>query len=172
MQQEIENALRVLIGQPFWKARRVVNLACFEFGQRNPSTDRKGQPIEYGDYALHIQCDWRFARADEIIVGSDDMYYPTDGSANPPDGFDWDTKMGNLFDVRMKDFIDEHAGQPLIVTSIDAGRAGSVSIYFTDDIVLDIFPAHSVSGDNEVEHWRFFHHEEKHFVIYGNGIGC
>lgn len=170
MREEIEKALSVLIGHPFWKARRVVNLACFDFGPRHPSTNRKGQPIEYGEYVLHISCHWRFTHQDKIVVGSRDLFYPPDGSANPPEDFDWDTEMGNLYDVRMKTFMEEHANQPLFVTSIEAGRAGSVSILFSDDYVLDIFPDHSVVGENYVEYWRLLNVGNDHFVFTGNGI--
>jgi hypothetical protein len=170
MKEEVEKALSVLVGQPFWFARRVSNLELLDFGPRIPSTNRKGEPFEHGEYALHIQCDWRFIHDDEIVIASNDMYYPPDGSAHTPEDFEWDTEMGNLYDVQMNSFMEKQTDQPLIVSSIEAGRAGSVSIFFNDNYVLDIFPAHSTIGDNYVEHWRLLKVGAEHFVFTGTGI--
>jgi hypothetical protein len=171
LKEEIEKALNVLIHQPFWKARRAVNMAMFDFGERHSSTNHKGQPIEHGRYALHIQCGWRFTQLDQIVVGSDDMYYPPDGSFEFPKGLEWDTAMGNLHDVRMKAFMAEHENNPLTVNSIEVRRAGFVSIFFTDEYTLDIFPANSSSGyQYNVEHWRFLNGENSHFVFTGADI--
>jgi hypothetical protein len=171
MREEIEKVLSILVGQPFWKARRAVNMAMFDFGERHLSTNRKGQQIEYGEYVLHIQCDWRFTQLDQIVVGSDDMYYPPDGSFEFPQGLEWDTDMGNLHDVRMKSFMAEHEDMPLAVVSIEVRSAGFVSIFLTENYVLDIFPANSSSGyQDHVEHWRFISGENNHFVFTGKGI--
>jgi hypothetical protein len=72
----------------------------------------------------------------------------------------------------MKAFLQEYAGSPLIVTSVIVGRAGSVSILFTEGHALEIFPDDSIVGEY-CEHWRFFKPglSDKHFVITGNGIG-
>jgi len=171
--EEIEKALSVLIGQPFWKASRATDMEMLHFGERHPSTTKKGAPIEYGEYALHIQCAWRITHLDEIVVGRNDLYYPPDGSFEFPEGVKWNIDLKNMRDVRMKAFMQEHADSPLVVTSIEAHRAGAVSIFFTGDYVLELFPDNSSNGykeDNNMEEWRFMNGRNDHFVVMANGI--
>jgi hypothetical protein len=118
MREEIENELSVLVGLPLWIAGRVADLEWFHFGQPHTVVDRKGKPKEVGDYALHIQCGWRVVKDDCIIVGSRDLYYPPNGLIDVPEDFDWDVQNGNWRDVRMKAFLQEYAGAPLIVSSV------------------------------------------------------
>jgi hypothetical protein len=168
MQEKIEKELSVLVGLPLWDAGRGADLEWFHFGEHRQVADRKGRLKEIGEYALHVQCSWRIVSSDQVIVARRDLYYLPDGSVDLSDDFDWDKQMGNWRDVRMHAFLKEHGSQPLIVTAIKGGRAGSVSISFTEDFVLELFPDDSLSG----EHWRFFRPsvDESHFVVTGEGI--
>jgi hypothetical protein len=92
MREEIEKELSIIVGLPLWQARRVRNLHLFDFGKRTPSTNRQGNPIEYGEYSLHISCVWRIVHSDQIVVASNDQYYPPNGSIDMPEDFDWDVE--------------------------------------------------------------------------------
>jgi hypothetical protein len=171
MREEIENALSVLIGQPFWKARRALDMEMLDFGERHSAIDQHGQPIEAGEFALHIQCYWRFTHLDEIVVGSNDLYYPPDGSFNFPEDLEGTAKRESLQDVRLKSFMQDHAQHPLVVVSLEAHNAGAVSIFFTDDYALELFPANSSSGyRDDIEHWRFFDRKGHYFLVIEKGI--
>lgn len=171
MREEIEKRLSVLIGLPLLDAGRAADLEWFHFGKPNPTIDYKGNPKVVGDWALHIQCAWRIVNEDRVFVAARDVYFPPDGSINSPDDFDWDVRNGNWRDVQMKLFLDEYNPQELIVTSVQAGKFGSVYINFTEGIALEIFPDDSIV-DEYCEHWRFFRPatDEPHFVFSGNGI--
>jgi len=172
MREAIEKALSVLIGQPFWKASRATDMEMLHFGERHQHTNRHDRIIEVGEYALHIQCAWRITHLDEIVVGRNDLYYPPDGSYEFPEGVEWNIDLENMRDVRMKAFMQEHADSPLVVTSIEAHRAGAVNIFFTGDYVLELFPDNSSSGykDDDMEHWRFMNMGNDHFVVTAKSI--
>ena len=127
-------------------------MATFQFGERREVRDHFGRLTEIGQYALHVQCPWRFVHGTTIAVGSGDLFHPsTDESiASSSERFDWhhrpnrrDELLAELFKARSGGFIVRHA---------KLGDAGSCSISFEDDWCLELFPDSSVS----VEHWRLF----------------
>jgi hypothetical protein len=171
MKERIEQQLSVLIGLSLLRAGRAADLAWFEFGRPQKKIMRDGSAKELGEFALHVQCSWRIRSAHEIVVASQDLYYPPGDSSEIPDGFDWDVPNGNRRDQRMSSWIQQHASNPLTVTAIRADQVGSVELSFADDYVLDVFPDDSLS-DTHSERWRFFrlYKDTKHFVVTGSGI--
>lgn len=171
MKERIEQALSVLIGLPVWASGRAANLQEFQFGNHRTVLTRQGTAKEIGDYALHVQCAWRILASEKIVVASSDLYYPPGDPRVRPDDFDWDAPQGNRRDQQITLLFQEHASQPLIVTSVEADNVGSVRVEFTEGHLLEIFPDDSVN-DEYSEHWRLFRPstETEHFVITGRGI--
>src|SRR5260370_30724506 len=100
---QIENAIAVLVGKPLWKCTRAADLASFQFRARSKVSGFRNVTKEVGEYALHVQCAWRIAREDRVIVGSRDLYYPADflEEEEVPPEFDWD-RDPNLRDKRLQ----------------------------------------------------------------------
>ena len=71
MRAEIQNALAILTGKALWGCGRAADLATFQFGERVARIDFFGKPSEVGEYALHVQCAWRIAQKDQLVVGAE-----------------------------------------------------------------------------------------------------
>lgn len=160
--------MSVLLGLPLVFARRALDLEMFEFGAKHTEITRKGKEKEFGEYTLHVQCAWRISRQGQVIVASQDRYYPGDGSDGIPDGFDW-VLPGNRLDRRLATFFHDFSDL-LIVNSIAADSVDGLKLGFENGAALEIFPDDSFLG----EFWRFFPllrtSEGQHFVVTGSGI--
>ena len=166
MRDEIEKALRLLVGLPLWSSGRAADLQWFQFGQRRSVKGFRGDTKVVGDYALHVQCAWHVTRNDEIIVGSRDLYYPPDETTDEPSDFDWehspnrrDTRIAELFNNETRKFF---------VRQVQVRDAGSFAVVLDEGYVLDVFPHDSLPG----EHWRLFRPstDDPHFVMTGKGL--
>lgn len=164
---QIERAASILVGKLLWKCTRAADLASFQFGARTKVAGLRNVTKEVGEYALHVQCAWRIAREDQVIVGSRDLYYPADFLEEDeiPAEFDWD-RDPNLRDKRLESLFDN--GREFTVLSVEAGAGGSLRIALSGDLFLDILPYDSLLR----EHWRLFdpRTDHSHFVVTGGGI--
>jgi hypothetical protein len=168
MKSEIQHATGKLEGKALWRASRTLDMAKFDFGNRRSRIDSDGEAAEVGEFAFHIQCPWRIARGDKVIVGSSDLYYPANYRHNDDvaEEFDWersptlrDQKLDLLFDGGKREFV---------VQKVEAGDAGILQIVLTEALSLDVLPCDSLPR----EHWRLFEPDnlESHFVVTGQGI--
>ena len=162
---DVEATLRVLVGLPLRYIRRAIDMQVFQFGEvmhgRSRSSDEQ---TDFGRYALHVQCAWRWLSRDRLVVGSHDRFIPRDNPDHVPDDFDWTEPKSNLCDARTEELIHSHENELLIVRGISAGRCGAFSLAFSNGDVLEVFPDNSTS-----ELWRFFDHATKggppHYVF-------
>jgi hypothetical protein len=170
MKTEIERATAVLIGKKLWRCTRAADLAAFQFGIRRPTKTFRGEPAEVGEFALHVQCGWRIAHGDKVLVARRDLYYPANySSANQaiPEDFDWDISGANLQD-RLVTELFQGGTREFAVRRVEVGCAGALQILLEADVSLEVFPDDS----HEQEHWRLFAPSTggPHFVVTGNGI--
>jgi len=170
MKEKIQKALNVLIGLPFIKANRALDLEMFYFGKHQIITTHEGNAREIGEYVIHVQSAWRILGLQGTIVASQDRYYPGDDSVNISDDFDWRLP-GNRCDKRIEAFVQEHPDDSLIVEVVEADNVGSVSLTLAGGFLLEIFPDSSFD-DDDAEHWRFFRSGDttSHFVVTDHGI--
>jgi hypothetical protein len=168
MHEEIRQSLSVLVGLPLWEFGRAASLEWFEFGQKRTVLTRKGVEKEVYEYALHVQCAWRIACPNKVVVGSSDIGFSRDGTY-PPDDFDWDWPTGNWRDHQTDVFLQEHGTPPLVVSSIEIGLAGGVRLLLGEEYVLELFPDASA---NDCEYWRLFQPgvDGPHFVVTSHGL--
>lgn len=166
MNEQIQKALDSLIGMPLWSSGRTADLEWFHFGKRR-TVNTLGGTKEVGEYALHIQSAWRIRHGNQVIVGSRDLYYPTEETDGPIEGFDWDVQGANRRDRRIGELFQNETRE-FIVRQVEIGDAGAFTITFDDGYALDVFPDDSLSD----EHWRMFKPstEEPHFVVTGKGF--
>lgn len=167
VRQRIEQATAGLPGKALWKCSRAADMAVFHLGKRSDVTDRHSKIVQVGEYALNVQCAWRIARKDKVVVGSGDLYYPADFMTEdiPPD-FDWDKGPNRRDELLRLLFADDT--QQFIVRRVGVGVAGSLNITMDDDLSLEIFPNDSLRD----EYWRLLRpgSQDAHFVVSGNGI--
>ncbi len=166
MKAEIEVALRNLVGAKLTRTRRESDMECLQFGDKQVVT-QEGELLEVGEFAIHIQCGWRFVNNKSILVGSQDLYEPEDESVEYDENFDWEEK--NLRDKKLNKLIHE---KELIVQSIKADVYGGAELKFSDQIKLQIFPAFS-KVDEYSEFWRLLDNRiesKRHIIVGGAGV--
>ncbi len=143
--QDVETALSPLLGLRMWKATRAADMECFQFGVRHTTKTFFGEPCEVGDYALHVQCAWRIAGPDGIIVASRDIFVPAGNPEREPDGFDYMKFGANLRDERRDELFHRQPENILLVTGIEADEYGSVRLSLTGGFILQVFPDDSLA---------------------------
>lgn len=168
--QQVANVMTPLVGQPLWDAGRAADLMWLAFGQRQIIKDFRGEPREVGEYALHVQCAWRFVQDEKVVVGNRDLYYPRgyrDAKEEIPRGFNWDVQGANRCDELLAELFAGGANQ-FVVQRVEAGQAGELALMLEGGLTLQIFPNDSLEG----EHWRLFRPgtDEQHCVFAGKGL--
>jgi hypothetical protein len=169
MRERIERAIGVLVGRSLWNSTRAADLASFQFGQRRELPGSFGRTRTVGEYALHVQCAWRIAREDRVIVGSHDLRYPanyTDTSQAVDPDFDWDRDPNGRDSLLASLF--ENGAKQFLVEAVTVGSAGLLHLRLADSLCFDIMPDDSIRR----EQWRFFQPdvEAPHLVVTSSGI--
>jgi hypothetical protein len=164
IKEEVESELNALKGLGLWACGRAADLQWLQFGAKHTVHKWPNGTKEVGDYALHIQCAWRFRGPNGIVVGSRDRYYPKGDNAVAEEGFEWDLPGGNRCDERIEMFQREYF--PLNVVGVTADDSGGFILALNSGFFFDVFPDDSL---NE-ELWRLFEPstENPHFVFEGN----
>jgi hypothetical protein len=169
--EAIMDQLKPLVGLRLAIARRAADLRNFQFGQI-----RAVEGGTVGEYALHIQCPWRFERPDGILTGRSDLWQPAEASEE----VDWDTwhyernenlqdrKLGTLLgshDPATRSFVNQT--EHLVVEEVRADNCGGVTIQLSGGYRLVLFPA-GIRGED----WRLFRPDtdEPHFVVAGGRV--
>lgn len=141
-------------------------MLMFSFGSFRTIPARLGGTREAAEWALHVQCPWRFCDAQRVLVGYSDIYHPADLPASEPipENFNWDVAGANRCDHFFRAFMAAQAVAPLRVVSTDADGHGGFRLGFTAGFQLEAFPD---SGAPD-EAWRLFKPgEDGHFVMPG-----
>jgi hypothetical protein len=164
---EITDALQILIGQPIGRSRRAANMQIFSFGQLITSHNRKGEQIEIETFALHVQCQWRFTAQGRILFGRHDLWLPADERI-ALDEFDYDKQPSRL-DITQRQVFASLMNVGATVTAAGATQYGGFSIEIGGVSTLEAWPSGSA---DKSELWRLFRNEEEsqHFVVKANGV--
>lgn len=170
IRQQVESVISPLVGKPLWDAGRAADLLWLAFGPRQTIKGFRGKPKEVGEYALHVQCAWRFVQGEKVLAGNRDLYYPR-GYRNQrdeyPKDFNWDVQGANRCDEMLADLFAGGAKQ-FVVQRVEARQAGELALLLEGALTLQIFPNDSLDG----EHWRLFRpgSDEPHTVYTGLGF--
>ena|SRR5579864_9569548 len=170
IRQQLDSVIAPLVGMPLWDAGRAADLLWLAFGQRQTIKDFRGKRREVGEYALHVQCAWRFVQDEKVVAGNRDLYYPR-GYKNAkdeiPKGFNWDMQGANRCDEMLAEFFANGAKQ-FVVQRAEVRQAGELALLLESGLSLQIFPNDSLEG----EHWRLFRpgSDEPHSVYTGKGF--
>jgi len=168
LKEQIEQHLQQLVGLKLTSTTRAANMECLKFGNLL-DTNKEGKEIEIGEFALHLQCPWRFTYETKVLIGSLDLYEAVDENAEYDEHFDWDKPNGNLRDFKLQEIIKT---QDLIATSVVADTFGGFDVLFSNGIKLSVFPAYS-KVDQYSEYWRLLTNKatnRNHFVVGCFGV--
>lgn len=159
----MKQALEPLIGLPLWSMGRAGSLIWLQFGQKRRVKDWFGnqKTKTVGEYALHLQTQWRLTQDSRILVGRQDMYLPTNPRLHP-DKFDWAQPGLNRCDRTLHTLFRRNQ-QPWIVQAVDTDSFGRIKLEFADGQMLETFTAGTTRGGL----WRLFQAYENvpHFVV-------
>src|SRR5262249_15758140 len=143
-----------LIGLHLSIVRRAADMLVAHFGAIRPHRSGEGT---IGDYALHVQCPWRFDGPLGTVTGRDDLWEYAGPGERPEnwsydDGFSLqDERLGHLFtrEERTRSWVNE--SDRFLVISSQQTQRGDVRVDLADGYSLVVFPA-GYSG----EAWRLF----------------
>lgn len=129
--------------------------------------NRRGEPRLVGEWALHLQCPWRFVRNDSIILASTDCYFHPEGD----ESYDFNQGGESLFDRRANQFNHVLETAEFNVMEISCGPCGVFQLTLSPDLHFAVFPSAS-DGSPFGEFWRLFrpHVEEPHYVFTTDGV--
>ncbi len=152
----VESELRRLVGLRTWGPGLAAGMLMISFGDRHRDTTMKGKEVQIGDYALHIQCAWRLARSNAVVVGFADYVAAEDD----------EEKVMKLYNC-----LNEALSKSPTVTEVSFVRGGAFSLALEDGLYLEAFPSLSDS-DPDAEFWRIFRPKSptSHFVVTPTGI--
>lgn len=151
LRADATDALRPLIGEPLVDVGRSGDIVWVCFGMYIPVTDYEGNARLIPEYALHLACPARVTMADEMLLGSHDIYYPGDDPTRELLDFSRDAEGGNWFDVRarrLRQFLDSRMPP---VSSLEVDAFGGIRVEFSHGLLLETFPVTSFAR----EQWRF-----------------
>ena len=154
MKEEVEQALRPLIGNPLSDMTRFGGIQIFEFGVQRPRKNRKGQEITVADQKIHVSsCEWRISGPEGEIVGSKD-FTPVRG------------------DERAHPFYQMLGDNPPLVQTVEADKAGGFVLQMIGGYSLTVSVDENIK-EPDIEQWRFLPKakSQNHFVIYSTETG-
>jgi hypothetical protein len=148
------NAFDVLIGLRLSIVRRAADMLVLHFGDIRPHASGEGT---VGDYALHVQCPWRFDGPRGTITGCDDLWEYAGPGERPlnwsyEDGLSvQDQRWGTLFvrDESTRSWINER--DRFVVNRTELSKRGDVTLELSEGYEIVLFPASYRS-----EAWRLF----------------
>lgn len=154
-----------LVNSNLVKLGRAADLLWLSFGKPVTITTDTGTR-EVNEYALHVQCPWRFTKDNSVILGARDIYDPLDPALDLDsdwnwDEFDRDISKQSVFEANSQT-INENL-LPLIVNGIVQNDNGDLRIEFTKNVVFEVF----ITGLRKYEYWRFIDfNTHEHYVVF------
>ncbi len=148
---------------------RSCNLVDIGFGENIWGVDVRGNSRTVPEYAIHIQCPFRFKNEHRILLGSDDLYI-----SNNEDCFvDLGEKDTSLFDDKIEIMKSELVDQ--VVEDVVVNNIGDLEIVLAN-FSISVFV--TCSDENEQENYRILEFNDancmkdtgKHLVNYSNGF--
>lgn len=145
---ELFQQIKILKGLSVIQVGFAADMLCILFVNKETKKSFIGAWSEIGDYALHVQCMWRFSRDGEIILTYWDLY---------------NASLKDDKETTKSIFVPLNENMPLEVIDISLYDIGTFQIKLDNNITFDVFP--DLGG--EVEHWRLINFKtDEHLVFY------
>jgi len=123
---------------------------------------------EVRDYAIHLQCAWRFVHNGRILLASQDIYKPYDRALDYDDDWHWDVfnrerEQGSIYDAHSNDLKNNFL--PLKIKNIYYTGTHDLHIDFDKGVTFDTFMSTSILENYEF--YRIIDFEtDEHTVIF------
>ncbi|EEA02729.1 hypothetical protein BH160DRAFT_2034 [Burkholderia sp. H160] len=150
--EQVRRHLSALIGLDASGVAHAADMLTLQFGPLREVTTSRGTIKRLGDWALHIQCDWRIEQGHAIVASYSDFAASEEST--------------KVTTQRIRDLLVTHG--PTAVLDIEAGENGDAVISLARGTRLVIL-AGAIPDD---EDWRLFpsNPDAKHFVIEGGKV--
>jgi hypothetical protein len=159
--EEVRTFVAMLVGLPFNRGMRALDMEMFEFGEAKPWIDKFGRDRMNGDVQLHVQASWRIVQGDRIVTGYSDYADPPDGTEL--EGFNRETSQTRR-DALLDTFHAERTDPRRSVQTVDVRPTGDLTITIDDGSRLEVRPD---STGIEDEYWRLFARGYPRAVVVG-----
>lgn len=158
----VQDALNSLVRLRLRCIGRAANLLWVHFGEWHEIPNRNGGTRMVGDWALHIQCPWRFNRGSRILVASRD--FNDDGVQAK--SYDWNAGGLSKFDRLAATFNTDLEVVDYHVLSVTCDALNGFRLAFPHSLAFDVFP-HAAASPPKHEFWRLFQpsNQSRHFVV-------
>ena len=121
------------------------------FGEFRTVPTRDGLTKEVGEWALHLQCPWRFVRNGKIILGSSDFYY----QAEDGEPLKRDSNSKSLFSLKAARLNQYLHSEVVGIVDIHLSGAGAFELRMGSGVVFSVMPVESLEV-SDAESWRLF----------------
>ncbi|MGF6259387.1 hypothetical protein OKW49_000288 [Paraburkholderia youngii] len=150
--EQVARHLSILIGLDVSGVAHATDMLTLQFGPLREVRTSRGSIKRLGDWALHIQCDWRIEQGSAIVASYSDFAAAEESTRRTTQ--------------RIRDLLVTQG--PIAVLDIEAGEDGDAVILLTRGMCLVIL-ADAIPDD---EDWRLFpsNPDAKHFVIEGGKV--
>jgi len=148
IREVITQRLSVLVGLKVCGVNRAADMLTVQFGRRIKVRNYRGEWREVGEWALHVQCDWKlsFAGAGNSLVSRSDFSGTDEAIIQAAH------KAGDIL----------ISGGPTVVQGVSGDAAGGLLIELSRNLELVVI-SDNLPGN---EDWRFFSHgSDDHLVI-------
>ena len=167
MPKDPAEALSVLHGLRIRCVGRALDMLWIHFGDYRTYCDDRGKSREVGEWALHVQCPWRFVHSVGITLASADVYF----YANRDEPYDFRAGGESVFDRKAAQLNRVLESGDFRVSSIAVGVSGTFELECNDELRFSVFPNASYQ-DPTGEFWRMFRpdREGPHYAVSANGF--
>ncbi|ADG17371.1 hypothetical protein [Paraburkholderia atlantica] len=150
--EQVARHLSTLIGLDVSGVAHATDMLTLQFGPLREVRTSRGTIKHLGDWALHIQCDWRIEQGNAIVTSHSDFAASEESTRTTTH--------------RIRDLLVNQG--PTAVLDIEAGENGNAVISLARGMRLVIL-ADAIADD---EDWRLFpsNPDAKHFVIEGGKV--
>ena len=166
--QALRDCVERLRGTWLFDRGSAIDLEMLDFVVAEPreKINGKGETIEVGDYALHLQCGWRLTAPSGIVTGRSDVLEPD----SEPAAFDYDewddvSNPPSRRNRRMNDFLAETSRDDRMVRSVRYLGFGAFAVAFPRHELI-VLPSGTTTED-----WRIFRPADDgaHTVCFAGG---
>lgn len=143
---DVEKIFEVLKGKKLQYICRSCELVDMGFGALYERENHRGRKVTVATYTLHLFGPFRITNLTGTIVGSADLFIPSDNSNRV---VDLDIKNSTMFDLRLEE--NKKLLKDEYVTDVTINDYGDIFIKLSN-ICISVFVAYSTDDES----WRFF----------------
>ena len=151
---DISTALNILLNQPLFDVGYAGDMLWLGVGNPIQYVDYRGRSKMISEFALHLQCPWRFVLNQKIVLASHDFYLPKSPQSVPT---------SSVFEEKYTAFRALVTSEKFSIKDIKTDSLGGFTLYFHKDLIFEVF----IHSSEPIECWRLINSTtNEHFVLF------